>query len=93
MKSAKLSLLPIAVLVITSLAVGTPTQVQAKSVTNSHSHTDETGTQSNYGIIQNTDDSHSNFNDNTNRHYDGDCCLDRYRDNSHDMPNKGGNSD
>jgi hypothetical protein len=93
LKSLKLILLATAVLAIASLAVATSIQAQGKSVTNTHSHTDEKGTKSNYGIISNTDDSHSNYNDNTNRHYDGECCGDRERDNTHPKPNPGGNSD
>ena len=49
--------------------------------------------------VLNTDDPdiggpfHSNTNDNTNRPYDGECCADRVRENTHDIPNAGGNSD
>jgi hypothetical protein len=68
-----------------------------KSVFNSHSHTiigDEIGEiKGNDGSVLNTDDSHSNRNDNTNRPYEGECCADRVRENTHDKPNTGGNSD
>ena len=37
--------------------------------------------------VLNTDDSHSNRNDNTNRPYEGECCADRVRENTHDKPN------
>ena len=85
---------------IASLAVGTTIQAQAKSehaksqfIFNSHSHSDATELKSNDGNVLNTDDSHSNTNDNTNRPYEGECCADRVRDNTHDKPNTGGNSD
>lgn len=92
MKSIKLILLATAVLTIaSSLAVGTTIQTQGKSVFNSHSHTrigDEIGEiKGNDGSVLNTDDSHSNRNDNTNRPYEGDCCEDRVRDNTHPIPN------
>ena len=100
LKSIKLILLATAVLAIASLVVGTTIQAQAKSehaksqfIFNSHSHSDATELKGNDGSVLNTDDSHSNTNDNTNRPYEGECCADRVRDNTHDKPNTGGNSD
>ena len=100
MESIKLILLATAVLAIASLAVGTTIQAQAKSpnaksqfIFNSHSHSDVTELKGNDGNVLNTDDSHSNYNDNTNRPYEGECCADRVRENTHDKPNTGGNSD
>lgn len=104
MKSIRLILLATTVLVIASIAVGTTTQAQAKNIFNQHAHSD--GLKGNDGSVTNcsgelcfdstgsqVDKYHSNTNDNTNRPYDGECCADRVRTNSHDIPNKGGNSD
>jgi hypothetical protein len=94
MKSIKLILLATAMLAVASLAVGTTIQAQAKStVFNGHSHsTINSGNgelTSNDGSVLNTDGYHSNRNDNTNRPYDGECCEDRVRDNTHPIPNNG----
>ena len=95
----KLILLVTAVLAIASLAVGTTIQTQAKStVFNEHSHsTIKNGNgngelTSNDGSVLNTDGYHSNTNDNTNRPY-GDTPETRSQGSTHDIPNKGGNSD
>jgi hypothetical protein len=74
-------------------AQGKSENAKDQFIFNSHSHSDVTGLKGNDGNVLNTDDSHSNSNDNTNRPYEGECCADRVRENTHDKPNTGGNSD
>jgi hypothetical protein len=101
MESIKLILLATAVLAITSLAIGTTLLAQAKSpnansqfIDNRHSHTsigDEIGEiTGNEAVVQNTDESHTNTNFNYNR---GETFEERSKENIHDKPNTGGNSD
>jgi FlaG/FlaF family flagellin (archaellin) len=92
MKSIMLILLATAI--IASLAVGTTIQAQAKSpnahsqyIYNQHSHSDITGLKGNDGSVTNTDEYHSNINDNTNR--EGDTPEERSNVNTHDKPNNG----
>ncbi|HEX7179592.1 MAG TPA: hypothetical protein VF220_07685 [Nitrososphaeraceae archaeon] len=91
----------LATTIIASLAVGTTIQAQAKSpnansqfIDNRHSHTsigDEIGEiKGNEAVVQNTDESHTNTNFNYNR---GETFEERYKENTHDKPNTGGNSD
>jgi hypothetical protein len=82
-----------ALLAIASLVVGTTIQAQAKTIYNTHSHSNAETLEGNDGSVLNTDTTHSNTNDNTHRPYDGDCCADRVRTNTHDIPNTGGSSD
>jgi hypothetical protein len=103
MNSIKLILLATAVLAVASLTVGTTIQAQAKTILNTHSHSNAETLQGNDGSVLNTDNPdiggpfHSNTNDNTHRPYEplyeGECCADRVRTNTHDIPNKGGNGD
>jgi hypothetical protein len=92
------------VLTIASLAVGTTIQVQAKYIDNHHSHSDNDNLKGNEGGVTNcsgdncldsnglpVEKYHSNFNDNTNR--EGETSEDRTNRNTHEIPNKGGNSD
>ncbi len=64
---------------------------------NTHSHSNTETLEKNDGSVLNIDDPdiggpfHSNTNDNTHRPYDGECCADRGRTNTHDIPNNGGN--
>ncbi|MGH9979622.1 MAG: hypothetical protein ACRD8Z_27850, partial [Nitrososphaeraceae archaeon] len=77
MKSIKLILLATAMLVIASLTVGTTIQAQAKTIFNTHSHSNAETLEGNDGSVLNTDNPdiggplHSNTNDNTHRPYDG----------------------
>jgi hypothetical protein len=105
MKPLKLILLATAVLAITSLVGGTiisMQQTQAKYITNQHAHSDIENLKGNDGSVTNcsgencanswgSEKYHINTNDNTNRPVGEDGV--RSHTNSHEMPNKGGNSD
>jgi hypothetical protein len=102
----KLILMATAVLAIASLVVGTISiqQAQAKYITNTHAHSDVDNPleKSNDGSVTNcsgescaaswgSEKYHINTNDNVNRPVGEDGV--RSNTNSHEMPNKGGNSD
>src|SRR5215510_13682738 len=98
----KLILMAAAVLAIVVGTISNIQEAQAapesKNIRNHHDHSD--GLKGNDGTVANcsgdlcfddtgaqTDQYHSNTNDNTNRPYDGDCCSDRVRTNNHEIPN------
>ena len=107
MNPIKLILLATAVLAIASLVVGTISiqqQAQAKYIYNTRSHSDIENLKGNDGSVTNcsgencldstgspVDQYHSNTNDNTNRPAGEDGV--RSNTNSHEIPNKGGNSE
>ena len=92
----------IMVLTIASSAVGTTIQAQAKYIYNQHSHSDaDNQGKGNDGSVTNcsgescaaswgSEKYHINTNDNTNRPVDE--GEESSNTNSHEMPNKGGNS-